>query len=480
MEQFISDIEKFSQGAFTLNESSVAYSPFPDCSSIFLTQQGNTALRNEILRLISESCEVIKICSFIITDRDIYEAILNKAKSSNTAIFILTQLDQEKLKDPERLSESITEEEIKENTAQIHLSFINKLYEQGVHVRATTSAHAKFIIADRRKGFITSANLTTPSLTINTESGVYLNERDANELDKLFDVIFLQGTTYRQYIGVNRTKTLVVQNDVTLQKKFLPNHEVSSVRYTYENATTNLYGELIRIIRTSKEFIYLSTFSIVGLEFLPELTDEIRNAIGRGVNINIFCRGMNHRSDHLTGCEILKGLGCIIFGDGYNHSKAIISENSGLIFTANIDGYHGLKNGFEVGYVLNETMRSEFLAIHKKLIETSIYSYELEPTRLQLFKTYATHEVARGIKPPEFPNNISVFLNKDLANYKNEFVTKPVFLGRSSDTDYLIVGNLFFICRYKDGAFHILQKTKPKFNISRFILKYSNLKIVLN
>ena len=67
------------------------------------------------------------------------------------------------------------------------------------YVRASLSAHSKFIVADRTIGFITSANFTTPSLTFNTESGAYLDEKSSKELDKLFDVIFLQGTTYKQF-----------------------------------------------------------------------------------------------------------------------------------------------------------------------------------------------------------------------------------------------------------------------------------------
>ena len=50
----------------------------------------------------------------------------------------------------------------------------------------------------------------------------------------------------------------------------------------------------------------------------------------------------------------LEGLGCTNYGDDCNHSKCVMSESEGILFTANIDGNHGMKNGFEVGCVLEE------------------------------------------------------------------------------------------------------------------------------
>src|SRR5690606_514908 len=186
------------------------FSPFLGYSSIYLTQESNVALKNEILRIINEATSVLKICSFIITDKEIFNAILNKAKETQVAIFLLTQLDSTKLQN----SDFITEEEIKENPSQTHLNYITKLYDNGIHVRASLSAHSKFIVADRKLGFITSANFTTPSLTFNTESGVYLDENSSKELDKLFDVIFIQGTAYKKFLDAKKKrKVLVVQSE---------------------------------------------------------------------------------------------------------------------------------------------------------------------------------------------------------------------------------------------------------------------------
>lgn len=289
MELVLKNTDTLNSGVFVLNESKTEFAPFIGYENIFLTQEGNVALKNEILKIISEATSVLKICSFIITDKEIFNAILNKAKETQVAIFMLTQLDSTKLENSLSLADFITEEEIKENPARTHLKYIKQLYDNGIHVRASLSAHSKFIVADRTIGFITSANFTTPSLTFNTESGAYLDEKSSKELDKLFDVIFLQGTTYKQFLGTKKKgKMLVVQSEANIDSNLLPKSELSDLRYTCENLSNNLLDEIISIINQANEYLYLSTYSIVGLNSIEELFQSIKRAIEKGVSVSIF------------------------------------------------------------------------------------------------------------------------------------------------------------------------------------------------
>lgn len=481
MELEIKNTDKFETGAFILNQTRVSYYPFENTASVFLTQENNSTLKEEILKLIRESNEVLKICSFIITDREIFEAILNKAQNSNTTIFILTQLDPSKLTNSISLLDFLTEEEIKDNPSQNHLKYIKSLYDNGVHVRASVSAHAKFIIADRHIGFITSANLTTPSLTFNTESGVYLDDITSKQLDMLFDVIFQKGTLYRQFISSSKkNKMLVVQSEVRIQKEILPDSSLSNLRFTYENETNNLYDEIIDIVNGANEYLYISTYSIVGLSTIAEFTQAIMEANSRGINIYLFCRGMNYRHDHLIGSAYLDSLGCEIYADMFNHSKGIINEKKGLIFTANIDGNHGLRNGFEVGYLLNETQRIEFLEFHKYLITISYFKFVSKPSREDLFNTYSTYETIKNIKVPKLPNEITIIVNSDIKINEKELIEQPLFYGISKNEEYIIVGNTYFKCKKTDDKFQITKKDCPRFDLEKYILKYSNLKIMHN
>ena len=56
--------------------------------------------------------------------------------------------------------------------------------------------------------------------------------------------------------------------------------------------------------------------------------------------------------ESLRQIAFLESKGCKSKGDDSNHSKCVISESEGIVFTANIDGIHGMKTGFEVGCAL--------------------------------------------------------------------------------------------------------------------------------
>ncbi|WP_419486718.1 phospholipase D family protein [Chryseobacterium bernardetii] len=481
MDLILKNTDVLNTGFFVLNKNKIDYNPFLAYKSIFLTQENNVALKNEILDIIQKATSVLKICSFIITDKEIFTAVLNKAKETQVAIFILTQLDSTKLENSLSLVDFITEEEIKENPARIHLKYIKQFYDNGIHVRASLSAHSKFIVSDRTTGFIMSANFTTPSLTFNTESGVYLDEKSSKELDKLFDIIFLQGTTYKQFLGTHKKdKMLVVQSEVNIDSNLLPKPENSNLRYTCENFSDNLLNEIITIIDDSHQYLYLSTYSIVELNSLKQITQSIKKAVDRGVSVSIFCRGMNYRNDHLKGVSELFKIGCKIYGDVFNHSKGIINENKAMLFTANIDGNHGLTDGFEVGYLLNETQRIEFLNLHKKLIETSFYIFDNAISRNDLFITYNAYEQQKGMNIPSLPKYPIISYRPNVIVEVEELESSIIFYGKSKDCEYLIAGNSFYKCIIKGDNIFILEKTTRRFDIEKYILKFYELKIIIN
>ncbi|MBL7921146.1 MAG: phosphatidylserine/phosphatidylglycerophosphate/cardiolipin synthase family protein [Bacteroidia bacterium] len=479
-EVILNDTDCFSSGAFLINDSQQQHEPFQGGNHLFLTQNSDSGLKTELIRLVEETDTVIKVCSFIITDKEIFEVLLAKAKSTNVAIFVLTQLDPSKLVN----SSFLTEEESKEQSYGIHLSYIKILYEHGVHVRASTNAHAKFIVSDRKKGFIMTANLTTPSLTFNTESAVYMHEKCVESLDHLFDVIFQKGTSYRQYLNTGKkNKQLVVQNESNIKAEWLPKVTESNLRYTYEQLENNLYSEIISIIDSANTYLYMSSYSIVGLQNLSSFIESIKNAISRGVNISIFCRGMNFRSDHLKSCDELSSLGCKIYGDVFNHSKGILNEKTGLIFTANIDGNHGLINGLEVGLLLSEQQHSIMCEFHKHLIRTSPFIFKTTPNRKDLFFMYESLEKLKQINPPQFGDSLLLTVKAGVFIKKEEFEGQPLFYCRSKDANqsqYLMAGNSCYKVGLKDEEFTLFETAKPSLSFEKFILKYKYLKIQYN
>lgn len=76
METIIRNTDTLNTGVFVINNDRNEFHPFNHYNELFLTQEGNTTLKTEILKIIKEASTVLKICSFIITDKEIFNEIL--------------------------------------------------------------------------------------------------------------------------------------------------------------------------------------------------------------------------------------------------------------------------------------------------------------------------------------------------------------------------------------------------------------------
>jgi len=86
------------KGFFTVNPNFQSEIDSKHYETLFLTNGLNTTLKDRILTSIREANSVVKLCSFIVTDEEIVNEILLKVQDPNIAVFLLTQLDQKKLK----------------------------------------------------------------------------------------------------------------------------------------------------------------------------------------------------------------------------------------------------------------------------------------------------------------------------------------------------------------------------------------------
>jgi phosphatidylserine/phosphatidylglycerophosphate/cardiolipin synthase-like enzyme len=479
MNETLRNSDQLKTGVFCLNnESHKRYRANGD-SGLFYTCGENLSLKGKLIQLIDEARICIKLCSFIITDDELFEALHDKAKSSDVAIFILTQLDPKKLENTDLLSNNLTEEEIKESSIKIHLAKLKKLYEQGVHARAATNVHAKFILTDHKTAMVTSANLTKPSLNSNTESGVIVSRSITEDLERLFDSIFLKGTEYRRFIGSRKNKMLVTSSENTLQNEDLCITQDSNLLITYESHENRIYHAIIRLIEESKEFVYLSTYSIVQLKKLKEFLEAVKGARARDVKVRIFSRGMNYRSDHLEGCQELFEIGCEIYGDLYNHSKGVINEKEGILFTANIDGNHGLKSGFEVGVILTEGQRKEFLRFHIHLIENSFYRFLRKVSYDQFNATYSTYEKLKRIRPPKISEKLTIILPSPGPG-KKDFIGRLIFYGlnKKDNSIYLISGNKYYKGQLRANVIEVEGLVPPRYDLEKYLLKFEKIRLI--
>ncbi len=433
------------------------------------------SIREHVIGLISSSKESLKICSFILTDKDIYRELEKKLKESDLAIFILTQLDDTKFS-----MNLITEEEKTPNFHQDHLDFIKKLYSLGAHVRATQTAHAKFIISDRSEAIIMSANLTGPSLNNNPESGFYIRDKlTINNLDRLFDVIFQYGTEYTKFLSAKNDLQLIVSRISNMKKELFNGLADSNLLFTFENLNHSLYESIVTTIKNSQKNLLISTYSIVGLKNLDELLTELKKRTADGCSVKVFCRGMNYRPDHLENCLQLAKIGCDIYGDIYNHSKGIITDSAGLLFTANIDGFHGLTNGFETGAVLDENQRLELKQFIDWQIATANYKFELKPSKQSFFDTYIYYCEQKGIKPPVVSDDLNILLEKKNSNLFHKFNDFPAYIKlKNGRVAQLVIDNDAYSATLDKENLRIGNKIPdPDFNMESYLLVYHYLKL---
>ena len=351
-----------------------------------VNQQNCYELTNQIKLMINGANTYIKICSFLMQDKEIVDLLIKKSLSG-IAIFVLSNLNEKKSDEYLSSSQVNTTKDIDDRDFGInnHQLLLQKLYYNGIHVRSLIDLHAKFLITDGMNALLMSANIAPNSLKKNVETGITLNEMDAHELEYVFDVMY-------QYADILKYVEAKYKDIITKSHKVIPEETFnilkSKLRITAcsngkQKSETNLvalhktsiYDEIISIINHAQKYVYLVSWQFKALENLPELKKSLSQALKRNVKIFFYC----NRTGNDFGVEkqkqfLLKVLqmGCKVYSDTCNHSKCVINEKEGILFTANIDGYAGMTTGFEVGCVFDVQQLTAATTHVKNLIKNGI------------------------------------------------------------------------------------------------------------
>ena len=461
-------------GYFVLNNKRKQDLTFSS-NDLQVTLENNDNLKLEIINLIRNASETIKLCSFILTDEEIYSELENVLKSKDVSLFILTQLDRSKLS-----ASFLSDEELIENFHQTHLDIVGKLYRLGAHIRAAKSAHAKFIIADRNYGILMSANITTPSLNQNPESGVVIQKNSTVvALERVFDIIFQHGTEFTSFRSASKNKQFVVERTIDLKDEWLVDIKDDNLRFTWNDAVDSLYGEILNILEQQDEEILMSTYSVVGLEHIPEVLDKISSFIQHGGRIKLMCRGMNYRPDHLKNCTLLAKKGVEIYGDLYNHSKGIVKGQDGVIFTANIDGNHGLINGFEVGVKLESKQTNAMRSFINWQINTADYQFMLNPAKSLVHETYDYYIRKKNINGLETINHLILKLPVNHSFDSKELAEFPIYglVNPAKEIEFINVGSKYYSASMSQNIIRIKERVNRVSNKESYFLKYNRITI---
>lgn len=317
-------------------------------------------LTDRILGIIKSAKRYIKLSSFIMEDYKVVSELCEVAASGKVAVFVISNRNN---KESDEFKSTFT---VKEGSEGIHTHqmFLQSLYYSGAHVRLLQNLHAKFIIADENDGILMSANIASNSLMRNTETGISLSGTDLKDLELIFDTMY----NYADIVQFVKSDS----SDVTkISVKKLPNEIFNGIKGNVKLTAiskydtnlslckqTNLYDAIVDIINDSQSFVYIVSWVFKDKHNkLFRLRKSITNAIKRGVKITLLYNdSMSPFNKSLQDLFILDmgSKGCDAYAITNNHSKCILSEKAGLLFTANIDGNNGLLEGFEVGCLMDK------------------------------------------------------------------------------------------------------------------------------
>lgn len=337
-------------------------------SYIFYNNLNERNLTLEVVRQIRETKTWIKACNLLFDDSDIRVALID-ALSRGVALFILTNLEGatgevfiNKFSGKRKSAKQTTQD-------LLHSSSIKSLYDAGAHISGLDGLHAKFLLTDANCGIITSLNFTPNSINKISELGVKLGREEYDELEEVFDYIFLRPDRYRfasydSHFTYERPSEEIDCDQLSRMSRIKMTLAKTSRGKSEALADCDIHdlrNEIFDIIKftESGEDLYLATYSLEpnakdadGVSLGKHLLDAKR----RGVRLHIVMREEKK--------QVIKGIHINYHKD--NHAKAVLTPRRGIIFTGNLTT-ESFESGFDLGVCLTPDQITETITFINKL-----------------------------------------------------------------------------------------------------------------
>lgn len=338
----------------------------------YFSNRENQSLADGIFGMIRNATKYIKTGNFFFRDPKIYLELV-KAADRGVAIFVLSNLtgnENRGYRDTKVKAES-----------DPHIVHLHEMEQKGIHVHLCRDLHAKFLIADGRRGLIMSANYTPDSLYGNPENGVDVLGVELSQLEDVFDELYLHPDTVLQgdaqryrYAEKNEPVSAGSFDSIGVGSKLLITIASKKSSNLRECNYRTIYDKILNVVNRSRVYLHIVSWSFSGIEKLPGFIEAIEAAHHRGVKIRLYygTKGEERqitrtiRQIDIITKKLKNSIEVVPLKD--NHAKCLISEKEGLMFTANIDGENGLLTGFELGCVLSEEERISALVQLKNIV----------------------------------------------------------------------------------------------------------------
>ncbi len=303
-------------------------------------ENGGT-LKPMILDIVRNAQEILAICSFLMSDDDLLDAIL-KAADRGVRVYILTA-------SKDRIAKATSEMDSWQKQMQIdHEMMLNALCSKTLLRDA--QVHAKFIVADPKseykRGVLSTANFTTEAF-LHPELGIVLNDSQVSELFNIFSAAWW-GLGERELLEPDRlsnARDIIPSVDLAITDI---TKSLTEFVVTYPNRTTSLRKEIERLFQEGAEYIFIAVY---GLSDDDSTIKSLVSSIGRK-DVKLLVRP-RPKTTPIIDDFVKKGAN--VRGLDYLHAKVICTETKNgleaLLMTANIEKI-SLQDGFEVGVLL--------------------------------------------------------------------------------------------------------------------------------
>ena len=355
--------------------------------SLISTHPKNSAILGAMVEMISSAKHHVFLFNWMLQHPVIEKTLVSAANRLNGRVHVLTTLET-----------SIHSRYSDDGQSMNNLSRLQELAGNGVYIRLHPEAHAKYLIVDD-KLLVTSANVNANSLEKNIETGIQVSDSNTvKSFHSFFSYLWLHEAN--QHIRPSK-------NDPRLGNPWPQTESPDSPRaaadaiWTLDNRRMSLAESIIEKIKSAKKTLRISTYALSNAEsgIGKQVVDELVNASQKGVEITIlyhavpeFAIGRPPREYEKVGfLRLMSCTGVSMKGHPDLHAKHVIADDtSGLLFTANLDGNHGLDTGIEVGIRLSKEASRQLSEWHDDLFDSFPLELVISPTISDLSKRKGT------------------------------------------------------------------------------------------
>lgn len=328
------------------DENSVPVGKRQDTEFVW-TSGSDREMANRAVDLLRQARKKAVVCSFLIADRRVEDAML-EAAVRGVRVYVM-------LASEARLEREPGDGEFERNVHEGHKAMLKRLGGR-VLFRSAPHFHAKCILADPEDapaGMLLTANLTSEALERNNELAVELSDDEVRQAAELMRWAMWEAADHELQDGrsFRAVKPLVcvshpgngggVLATTPRERSLAGDHEGGP----YEPCT-QLLEEAFDVIGSASEDLIVASF---GWDAGHVVNQYLVERAREGLNVTVLAR---MRPKSMPALVALAEACAQVLGFRWLHAKALWTDaGRGLVMSANLEP-HGLDDGFELGVPL--------------------------------------------------------------------------------------------------------------------------------